>query len=166
MTARRRRRRAGPVPAQEMLGRWRPGSRPQEAGLDTLRAAWPGVVGAAASAESVPLALSKGETLTVACTSSTWAQELAAAADVVLARIREVPGAPAVARVRFAVNERAAVAVPQPIPPPPRRPAPPTPEAIAAAERLVGPVSDPRLRELLIRAAAVGRAPGNPPKSA
>lgn len=156
---RRRRRRHDPVPAAQALARFRgrsgaaagPGAEASAAAL-----AWPEVVGAAAAAHSVPVRRSRAGVLTVACSSAAWAHELTARREELAARLAErCPEAGAVA-LRFSVADHA-FQVAEPRAPAPR-PVTPTASQRAEGERAAGEVADPRLRELVERAAAASAA--------
>jgi hypothetical protein len=151
------RRRSDFVPLAATLGRWRRhgGTRAAEPGadLEAARRAWAEVGGPAVARESVPLRVSRGGALTVACSGAAWAQELAARSEELLARLR---AAGVEARgLRFVVADVALPPAPEAPAPAPR---PPTAGERAAARVDVGPVADPHLRELLVRAAAARRA--------
>ncbi len=105
MTARRGRRRADdadpsvrPVPLGEVLA----ARLDQLAGSDVVRAcrAWNDVVGEAVRAAASPTGLSHG-TMTIACISSVWAQELTLMAPEILDRMRELDPTVSVDRLRF-----------------------------------------------------------------
>jgi hypothetical protein len=94
----------------------------------------------------------------VGCADAAWAQELAASAEAILARLAAAaPGAPT-AGIRFVVSDHAIPTAPGPSrrrARPPRRHA----GAEAAARRLAAGVEDPGVREAVERAAsaALGR---------
>lgn len=152
------------------LARWRarvtgrasgaPGGGGHPGELEGARRAWAEAGGPAVARQSVPLRVSRAGALTVACSSAAWAQELAARSDELLARLREA--GVAVRGLRFVVAD---VALPVEGPAPPRPPRPPSAADRAAARLEVGPVADPRLRELLVHAAAARRALPSPPKA-
>ena len=70
--------------------------------LARVQAAWPGVAGPAIAAESAPSAEREG-TVTVECSGSVWAQELALLAPDLVTRLNTALGGPAVRSLRFTV---------------------------------------------------------------
>jgi len=90
----------------------RPGPRPLAFALDALTAstmpatllaevqrAWPEAAGAAFAGQTEPVAERAG-TITVACTSAVWAQELDLLSERVVERLNEALGRPAVRALR------------------------------------------------------------------
>jgi hypothetical protein len=152
---RRRRRRPDLAPAADQLARWQKratrGSGAPGPELSAARAAWARAGGAALAAQSIPLRRSRAGVLTVACASAAWAQALQARAEELLVRLAEAAPEAGVRSLRFIVSDEA---LPDPPPPPAAPPRPPSAAVRAAAREAVGEVSDPRLRELLERAAA------------
>lgn len=169
----RRRRRRDLAPAGERVARvlGRTGGRAGGAAgggpeLARARAVWAEVAGTEVAAQSVPVRMSRAGTLTIACASASWAQELSARAEELVvamaAAARAAPGGATtppwgVRGLRFLVADgalpggrEAPAPAPAPAPPPP-----PTTADRRRARELVGPVRDPRLRALLERAAAV-----------
>jgi predicted nucleic acid-binding Zn ribbon protein len=72
--------------------------------LAAVQRAWPGAVGEAIAREASPVAERSG-VVTVACRSSTWAQELDLLRDQILARLREDLDDPeALAGLRFSAS--------------------------------------------------------------
>ena len=65
----------------------------------TLQRAWPEAVGAAFAGQTEPVAERAG-TVTVACTSAVWAQELDLLSERVVERLNERLGRPAVRGLR------------------------------------------------------------------
>jgi hypothetical protein len=161
MTApRRRRRRRAPVPAGAMLGRWRrraEGARDEV--LEAVLDAWPGAVGDAVTARARPVRRSRAGLVTVACADAVWAQELAAQAEDIAARLADALPEAEIRGLRFVADEHALRESSAPeADSRPARPVP-GPAEVAAAERLVGDVGDPALRALLARAAAASARP-------
>ena len=123
---------------------------------------WPAAVGDSIARNAWPARVARDGTMHVATSSSAWAFELTQLAPTILARVRELAGADAPRKLRFA---------PGPLPEPPlpedpeERAAPPaaSPETRAEADRIAAPVADEELRELIARAAAasLSRAPGD-----
>ena len=152
---RRRRRRPDLAPASDQLTRWqkkatgRSGAPSPE--LAAAREGWARAGGEALAAQSIPLRRSRAGVLTVACASASWAQELQARSDELLRLLADAAPEAAVKGLRFVVSDEALPDSPPPPPPPPR---PPSAADRAAAREAVGEVGDPRLRELLERAAA------------
>jgi predicted nucleic acid-binding Zn ribbon protein len=71
--------------------------------LARVQASWPEVAGAAIAAEAAPSAEREGR-VTVECSGSVWAQELALLAPDLVARMNTVLGAPSVRSLRFVVK--------------------------------------------------------------
>jgi hypothetical protein len=133
-----------------MLGRWRRAGPP--GGLATLADAWAAAVGAEGATRSRPVRRTRAGVVTIACADASWAQELAARADLLLARLGAVPAGARPVALRFVVADHVLST-----PAPPRRDPPPrapTPEALDAARRVAAGVTDPELRAHLERAAA------------
>ena len=131
-------------------------SPPGAAGMDPVRKAWddlrdPETVG------TLPLRLSRAGVLQVACADAGQAMALTARREELWERLqRAVPDA-GLTGIRFSVSDTA-VSLPPALaePPPARAPRPPTAAERERAEALVAEVSDPELRALLARAAALG----------
>lgn len=153
-----RRHRGGLRPLAGEVSRWRRRAGGRGGGapgpkLALAQAAWREVGGAPVASQSVPVRLSRAGVLSVACSSASWAQELAARSDDLLARLSALTGVAAGVRgLRFIVSD-GALPRDAAAPGPPPRPSP-TAAQRAAARVAVGPVADPRLRDLLKRAAA------------
>lgn len=121
--------------------------------------AWVAVVGDDAARHSTPVRLSRSGVLAVACSSGGWAQELDMRRHELLELLRERCPIPAVARLRFSVADHLRMASVEDVAPAP----PPRPPAIGPRDRRLGAevaqgVSDPQLRALVERAAAVSSA--------
>lgn len=134
------------------LGRFGP-----EANLGRIVAAWPGAVGVQIAANSWPARVARDGTLHVAAASSTWAFELTQLETQVCERLAAALGEGAPARIRFAVGplpERGPESVEEV-----RRTGP----EVRAEHRTKGAelargIADPKLRELVARAAAASLA--------
>jgi predicted nucleic acid-binding Zn ribbon protein len=73
--------------------------------LAAVQRAWPGAVGEAIAREATPVAERSG-TVTVACSSSAWAQELDLLGTQILAKLRpELPSGTALEGLRFITAE-------------------------------------------------------------
>jgi predicted nucleic acid-binding Zn ribbon protein len=95
-------RRLAPRPIGKALDRALPDARP--AGLlAEVQAAWPAVVGAALAAAASPVSERAG-TITVACESAVWAQELDLLGPDLTRRIDEAVSGGRVERLRFIVG--------------------------------------------------------------
>lgn len=152
---RRRRRRADPLPAADVLSRFRRGSRAPAAGPAGAAAlAWPGVVGPQAAAHSAPVRRTRAGVLTIACSSAAWAHELTLRREELTARLAQACPEAGVAGLRFAVADHVPAAAGPPPPPPPAPPPVPSAADRRAAARAAEGVGDARLRELVERAAA------------
>jgi predicted nucleic acid-binding Zn ribbon protein len=72
--------------------------------LAAVQRAWPAAVGEAVAREGSPVAERSG-VVTVACRSSTWAQELDLLRDQIIARIRrDLPNPDALEAIRFTAS--------------------------------------------------------------
>jgi predicted nucleic acid-binding Zn ribbon protein len=71
--------------------------------LARVQASWPEVAGAAIAAEAAPSAEREG-TVTVECSGSVWAQELALLAPDLVGRLNTALGGPNVRSLRFVVK--------------------------------------------------------------
>jgi len=72
--------------------------------LAAVQRAWPAAVGEAVAREGSPVAERSG-VVTVACRSSTWAQELDLLRDQIIARIRrDLPDPAALKAIRFTAS--------------------------------------------------------------
>lgn len=80
-------RRTGPRHVSAALGEFAVSAAPRTV-LARVQSAWPEVAGAAMASEAEPVAESGG-TLTVACRSAAWAQELALLGPTILRRLNE-----------------------------------------------------------------------------
>jgi hypothetical protein len=127
-----------------------------DAPLAAIQERWVHVVGPAVDAKARPVRRSNAGVVTVACVDAVWAQTLSSQTDDLLDRLRAEVDGEALSGLRFVPDEHAFRRAVDEAPPPPTS-EPVTPENLAAAERLIPEVSDPALRELLVRAAA--RAP-------
>ena len=83
-------RRSAPRPVAEALAGLRREAEPATV-LARVQACWPGAVGPVIAAEAEPVAAHEG-TLTVACRSAVWAQELQLLGQDVLGRLNETLG--------------------------------------------------------------------------
>ena len=72
--------------------------------LAAVQGAWSGAVGEPIAAQALPVSEREG-TVTVACRSATWAQELDLLQEDLLARLGEALGERAPKRLRFVVGE-------------------------------------------------------------
>jgi hypothetical protein len=162
---RRRRRRRDPRPAAEVLARFRRRSGAPVAGGSVARisAAWPGVVGATVAAHSAPMRCTRAGVLSVACSSASWAHELTARREDLLARLIEACPEAGLTGIRFAVADHAFGGRGGAGPAPALAPTP-SPADRASGEALARDVQDPRLRELVARAAAAAAARQTGPK--
>lgn len=134
------------------LGRFGP-----QADLGRVVEAWPAAVGAQIAANSWPARVARDGTLHVAATSSAWAFELTQLEAQVRERLAAKLGEAAPPRLRFTVGplpERGAESVEEV-----RRTAPDVrAEHRAKGAALAGEIEDPKLRELVARAAAASLA--------
>ncbi len=138
-----------------MLGRYRPRSaNGPQSDIVALQAIWPTVAGAAVAANAMPLRRTRAGVVTIACSSASWAHELAAHSDRLVNGLRGATDVEVI-DLRFIVADHAVIAPPGSAPPAPREtPRAPDPDAHRRAVELVGEVTDDRLRDLLTRAAA------------
>ncbi len=147
------------MPAGDVLSRFRRRSGAPASGgaIARLAAAWPAVVGAPVAAHSIPVRCTRAGVLSVACSDAGWAHELSARRDDLLARLaRECPDA-GLTGIRFAVADHAFGGAAPATPSPPLAPTPSRADR-AAGEAIAEGVSDPRVRELVARAAAAAAA--------
>lgn len=128
-----------------------------EADLGRIVAAWPEAVGAQIAANSWPARVARDGTLHVAAASSTWAFELTQLEAQVCERLAAALGEGAPTRLRFAVGplpERGAESVEEV-----RRTGPKVrAEHRTEGAELARAIADPKLRELVARAAAASLA--------
>jgi Dna[CI] antecedent, DciA len=137
-----------------MLGRYRPKSaKGPQADIVALQAAWPGVAGAAVAANALPLRRTRAGVVTIACSSASWAHELAAHSDRLVDGLTGASDVEVV-DLRFIVADHALIDPAGTGTAPPIPPEPPTALERHQAQELVGPVEDPDLKDLLTRAAA------------
>lgn len=165
----RRRRRAQPVAAADIVKRFRRSTgrgAPTEGDgpLPDIQDRWEEVAGAAVAAKARPVRRSQAGVVTVACADGVWAQTLSSQADQLLERLQAATPPDALTALRFVPDEHALRRAAETSPTPPSGP-PPTPEQLAAAEGLVEGVTDPALKSLLARAAARAPSRKNRPKS-
>jgi predicted nucleic acid-binding Zn ribbon protein len=98
-------RRLGPRPIAKALEGALPAARP--AGLlAEVQSAWPGVAGASLAAAASPVSERAG-TVTVACESAVWAQELELLGSDLARRLDEAVEGGRVERLRFIVGSSA-----------------------------------------------------------
>ena len=91
-------RRSGPRPVALALDALTASTMPATL-LAEVQRAWPEAAGSAFAAQSEPVAERAG-TITVACTSAVWAQELDLLSEQVVERLNETLGRPAVRALR------------------------------------------------------------------
>lgn len=134
------------------LGRFGP-----QADLGRIVAAWPDAVGAQIAANSWPARVARDGTLHVAAASSTWAFELTQLEAQVCERLAAALDEDAPTRIRFAVGplpERGAESVEEV-----HRTGPKVlPEHRTEGVELARGIADPKLRDLVARAAAASLA--------
>jgi predicted nucleic acid-binding Zn ribbon protein len=98
-------RRLAPRPLGKALDQALPAARP--AGLlAEVQSAWPAVAGAALAASASPVSEREG-TVTVACESAVWAQELELLGGDLVRRLDEAVSGGRVERLRFIVSSGA-----------------------------------------------------------
>ncbi len=156
---RRRRRRRDPTPAAEVLSRFRRRSGAPAAGgaVARLAAAWPGVVGAPVAAHSAPMRCTRAGVVSVACSSASWAHELSARREDLLARLAAACPDAGLTGIRFSVADHAFGGEGTAAATPPLAPIPSAADRASGAAAAEG-VEDPRLRDLVARAAAAAAA--------
>jgi hypothetical protein len=128
-----------------------------EAGLGELVTVWPEAVGPGVAANAWPARIARDGTLHVATASSAWAFELTQLEETVVSRLRERLGEQAPTRLRFAVGplpEGGPEAVEEVRPSEPKV----TPGHRAEGSRIASEIEDPKLREVVARAAAASLA--------
>lgn len=133
--------------AARLLRRLRPHGG--EGRLAALQEAW--VRSARAPEDAIPIRLSTAGVLTVACASAGVAQAVAMDADALVAELAAAAPPGGALRLRPVVADHVLA---RPRPPAPPEPPDPTPVERARAEEIAAEVGDPRLRELIARAAA------------
>ena len=127
---------------------------PPVAGMASIVAAWPAVVGAGIARNAWPARLARDGALHVATSSSAWAFELTQLRGEILPKLRSAVGEEAgVAALRFAPG-RLPEAAAEETPTSGSGRIQPGPEAVAEAEGLAAAVGDETLRKLVARAAA------------
>jgi hypothetical protein len=134
------------------LGRFGP-----QADLGPIVAAWPGVVGAQIAANSWPARVARDGTLHVAAASSTWAFELTQLEAQIRERLAAALGETAPARVRFAVGPLPEQG-PESVEEVGRTGPKVRSEHRTEGAELARGIADPKLRELVARAAAASLA--------
>lgn len=95
-------RRRAPSPISDVLREAIAGAAPDTL-LARVQAAWPEVAGPAVAAEAAPVSERAG-TITVECSGSVWAQELALLAPDLIARLNAVLAPAEVRALRFTVK--------------------------------------------------------------
>lgn len=130
----------------------------QALALSEITSVWPEAVGEAVARQAWPLRVGRDGTLHVATASSTWAFELDRLAPEIEQRLRDLLGTTAPPRLRFRPG-----AIPEPPAPPADREraeprVTPTAEERAAADAAAAAIEDPKLRELVARAARASLA--------
>ena len=158
--ARRRREQGGGGMTLEPLGtelRRELGRLGPAGAISDVVAVWPDAVGPGVATNAWPARIARDGTLHVTTGSSTWAFELTHLADTIQARLGELLGDAAPARLRFApgpLPELGAEAADVP-----QRPVPiPSQQAHAMAEHIAAGIADDGLREAVARAAAASLA--------
>ncbi len=156
---RRRRRRADPLPAGDVLRRFRRSAGAPAAGpAGAAAVAWPRVVGDAAALHSAPVRRTRAGVLTVACSSAAWAHELTMRRDELTRRLTDECPEAGVVGLRFSVADHVPRAASPPSAAAPPPPPAPTDDERAAATRATRDVEDPRVRDLIARATAASSA--------
>lgn len=91
-------RRRGPRPIGEAVAALQRSLAPATV-LAEVQRAWPAAVGALVAREATPVS-ERGGTVTVVCSSSTWAAELSLMAPAMVEQLNAAIGRPAVRRLR------------------------------------------------------------------
>jgi hypothetical protein len=130
-----------------------------QAGMATLVARWPAIVGEQMARNAWPARVARDGTLHVATSSAAWAFELTQMRSLVLGRLRAALGDDAPGRLAFAPGK-----VPEPAgrgsdPPAPTRRLPGDAER-AQAREVTASIADPELRERVASALAAALAGG------
>lgn len=149
MSPPRRRWRREPVDLASQLGRYR---RRSGSGGDVAQVqdAWRDLVGPQVGRQTVVVRRSKAGVVSIACASSSWAQELDGRREYWVAELARRCAPLAISGVRFVVGDHV-----MPDGPPGERPTVlPTAAELAAAASQTPEIADETLRELLIRAQA------------
>ncbi len=156
MSSRRRRFRRDPIAIGERLSRYRGGAGARSGSeLGLLQAAWRDVAGPQAAAKSVVVRQSRAGVVSIACASAMWAQELDARRDLITSQLARATPDVRVTGVRFVVGDHV---IPEAAPTRARPAVTPTDAEVAKAQALFVDVTDPALRERLVRAAAAQAA--------
>lgn len=150
-TERRRRFRVDPVAVADRLGRYRRGAGAPTSEGARLRAAWREAVGDQTARNSIPVRRSRPGVVTVACASAAWAQELSLHSERYLRALRAALPDEPLAGLRFVVGDHVMPGAEKPERP---KPVVPTTAELKEAEAAGMHVSDPELRDRVIRAAA------------
>jgi predicted nucleic acid-binding Zn ribbon protein len=95
-------RRRAPAPIADVLKQAVSAAAPDTL-IARVQACWPGVAGPAIAAEAAPSAEREG-TVTVDCSASVWAQELALLAPDLVTGLNTALGGPQVRSLRFVVK--------------------------------------------------------------
>ncbi len=147
----RRRFRRDPIVVSDRLNRYRRGASSATPEGTQLRAAWASAVGADIAANSVPVRRSRPGVITIACASSAWAMELDLHRDRHLRALTEALPELPVTGLRFVVGDHVM---------PTAEPAKNTPKVVPTDDELRqakaagAEVTDPELRDRVVRAAA------------
>jgi predicted nucleic acid-binding Zn ribbon protein len=98
-------RRRGPRPIAEAVGALQSSLAPATL-LAEVQRVWPGVAGAMIAREAEPVS-ERGGTVTIACAAAVWAQELDLMAPLLVQRLNDALGRPAVQKLRCVTGRRA-----------------------------------------------------------
>ena len=165
---RRRRRRRDPGAAADLVKRFQRkaggGTGAPAGSVGPLAAAWAGVVGDVAAGHSVPVRRSRAGVVSIACSSSAWAQELTARREDLAERLRAACPDQTITGMRFSVADHAVAPAGLPPERPPQRPAPRVEQSDRDAGRHAAEgIADDSIRTLVARAAAAASARLNHP---
>lgn len=146
-----RRRRRDPRPAGDAVAAWlrRARSTSADGGLDAIRSCL--ARAGESPEEAIPIRLSRAGVLTVACATAGIAQRVASDSDRLLRSLAACAPKVRVVSLRPVVADQAIVRVQRPAPAKPVRP---SAQDMEQGARIAEGVHDPRLRELISRAAA------------
>ena len=124
------------------------------AALAEITSVWSQAVGEAVSRQAWPLRVSRDGTLHVATASSTWAFELDRLSPEIHDRLAALVGTSAPTKLRFRVGPiPEPAALPRASDEPVREPFEVTPETVSEADELAAAIEDPKLRQIVARAA-------------